>query len=280
MVWAAPQPERPLIYQFTSFVVCSGCPTNTGGINDEGLIGAAGPNQGYIYNTRTGTSTAVPGALFMTVPSDNGIVPGVTVTSAGLVPLVRERDGSITTLPGFPGAAITAILEFNGGGAAVGWASYDFASWFSFERSRDGSYTRIDYPGPLGNLTLGTFILGWNHRGTMVGYIADRTEMQFEGIIRQSDGTWESFQIPGSTSTIIYGINEGGVLVGGYKDADGWHGFVWNNGALQRIDVPGAVNTTITGINNRHELVGLTFATPTPLFPDGAGFFAVPRASY
>jgi hypothetical protein len=277
IMWAAQDPERQTTYQFTSFAVCPGCPTNTGGINDEGLAGAASPSQGYLYDSRTMTATAVPGALAVTIPGDNGVAPGITITPAGIVPVVREPDGTVITLPGFPGAAITAILEFNRGGAGVGWASYDFQSFFSFERFREGVYTRIDYPGPFGSLTLGTFILGWNQLGTMVGYIGDPTETQAAGIIRHPDGTWERFEIAGSNSTIIYAINESGVLAGGYRDPTGWHGFLWDHGTFQRIDVPGAVNTTVSGINNHRELVGMTFTTKTPLTPDGSGFIAVPR---
>src|SRR5690242_852787 len=74
---AAPPASK---YEFRAFEVCPGCPTGTGGINDQRLVGATHvapfPVQGYIYDADTNTETPVPGALVITVPSDNGTAPG------------------------------------------------------------------------------------------------------------------------------------------------------------------------------------------------------------
>ena len=84
--WAAPPSSVPINYQLRSLTVCPGCPTATAGINDKGLVTASGPGQGYVYDIRTNIATPVPGALNTTVPSDNGAVPGITITPAGIVP--------------------------------------------------------------------------------------------------------------------------------------------------------------------------------------------------
>jgi hypothetical protein len=265
-------------YRFAEFTVCPGCPTSTAGINDQGLVGAAGAGRGYVYDSRTRTATAVPGAFVVTVPNDRGQVAGLTFGPGGtIVPLVRERDGATRVLAGYPGAAITAIIELRPNGAGLGWASADFTTFFSFVRSPDGTDTKLTYPGPVGGLTLGTFLLGWNQGGTMVGYLSDPGELEAVGVIRRRDGTWEPFAVPGALATVIYAINEAGVMVGTYRDAAGWHGFVWDRGALQTVDYPGAANTTISGINNRGELVGFTFTSGLPVAgAAGLGFVATP----
>jgi len=276
-ILAAPPADLKINYQFRSLSVCSGCATTAGGINDEGLVGASSPTQGYVLNVRTGMATPIQGALAVTVPGDNGVVPGITATSTGIVPLVRTSDGAIHVLPGFPGATITAIVQFNLlATRSVGWASADFASFFSFERSSAGDYRKLTYDGPVGDLTLGTFLLGVNTGGTMVGYLANPAETETAGLIRHPNGTWERFSIQGSSSTVLYSINELGALAGGFKDSLGWHGFVWFQGWCQKIDYPGAANTTLTGINNLGELVGITFTTPSPLIGPTAAFHAVP----
>jgi hypothetical protein len=277
LLLAAPPTAK---YEFRAFAVCQGCPTATGGISDQRLIGAAQtaplfPVQGYIYDANTNTATAVPGTVVITVPSDNGTAPGLGFGPGGPVPLIVDQRQNVTALAGYPGAAFTSVLQFNRNSASVGYASSDFASWFSFYRSSGGAYTKLVYPGPVGSLTLGTFLLGWNEAGTMVGYLADPTETQFAGVIRDKNGEWQTWNVPGATSTIIYAITESGILAGGYQDASGWHGFVWSFGRLETIDFPGASNTVVSGINNRGDLVGTTFNGVSPLQSVPGAFVAL-----
>src|SRR5882724_11920779 len=77
------------------------------------------------------------------------------------------------------------------------------------------------YPGAAP--TDSTFLLGLNEGGVLVGYSGDPTTSTSVGIIRSPDGTWRSLVYPGSDSTIIWGINNPGTMVGGYRDANGWH---------------------------------------------------------
>jgi hypothetical protein len=274
---AASRNALPAAYSFQPFEVCPGCSTATGGINDEELVGATQFPQGYIYDAKINLAVAVPGALAMTVPSDKGEVPGIAFSSTGLiVPLVRERDGTIRQIDGFPGALITQILQFNGAGASIGAASLDFVTFFGFVRSPDGVYTRLDCPFAM---ALGTFPLGWKEDGTIIGYTTDPTETDFTGFIRHRDGAWEVFVIPGASSTLPSGINERGAIAGGYRDVDGWHGFVWLGGTFRTIDVPGAADTALTGINNQGTVVGNTFNNSRPLAGPFTGFVARPVES-
>lgn len=70
--------------------------------------------------------------------------------------------------------------------------------------------------------------------------------------------TYTTIDYPGATSTMIYGINNAGTMVGVYyiNDATMNHGFQYRNGVFTEIDVPGASETVAAGINNNDEIVG------------------------
>ena len=122
--WEAAAARSGARYEFRTFEVCPGCLTGTGGINDRGFIGAAliaadeSALQGYVYDSKADTATAIPGSVAATVPSTNGRTPGWGFGPGGFVPVIEERDGSATVLAGFPRAVITAILQFGRNGAA------------------------------------------------------------------------------------------------------------------------------------------------------------------
>jgi hypothetical protein len=62
---------------------------------------------------------------------------------------------------------------------------------------------------------------------------------------------------PGSASTIAYGINDVGEIIGAYSnDEVTFHGFTLISGVFSTMDYPGATDTYLTGINNSGEIVG------------------------
>jgi probable HAF family extracellular repeat protein len=51
-----------------------------------------------------------------------------------------------------------------------------------------------------------------------------------------------SITAPDSLYAVADGINNAGVVTGYYEDSSfNYHGFVWQNGALQTVDYPGAL---------------------------------------
>jgi hypothetical protein len=62
--------------------------------------------------------------------------------------------------------------------------------------------------------------------------------------------------IDGSISTEFEDINDAGVIIGNYRDAAGWHGFILRDGDIETVDYPGAAHTWISGINDREFIVG------------------------
>ena len=59
-----------------------------------------------------------------------------------------------------------------------------------------------------------------------------------------------------STSTIAYGVNAGGQVVGSYTNASGMHGFLLSGGIFSDIDYPGAAASFVNGINDAGQIVG------------------------
>jgi probable HAF family extracellular repeat protein len=87
--------------------------------------------------------------------------------------------------------------------------------------------------------------------------------------------TFTRFDVPGSTVTCAFGINDSGQIVGALYDGTTYHGFLYSGGSFTTIDVPGATgNTAANGINNSGQIVGC-FETAQP--PALYGFLATPK---
>jgi hypothetical protein len=69
--------------------------------------------------------------------------------------------------------------------------------------------------------------------------------------------TFRTFDVPGAVYTDILGINNRGVMVGQYGDADGvYHGFVTDGGHIVTVDAPGSVTTGLQSVNDEGTAVG------------------------
>jgi hypothetical protein len=99
---------------------------------------------------------------------------------------------------------------------------------------------------------------GINHSDTIVGTYFPTGQAGFRGFIRESDGRIKTYQVPGSQSTYLTGINDKGAIVGGfdYQSAAQAYGFKLNGRKRTPINYPGASITDPRGINNKGEIVG------------------------
>jgi len=97
---------------------------------------------------------------------------------------------------------------------------------------------------------------GINDQGTVVGTYGSLPDQVLHGFI-WSGGVLTSFDMPGSSGTAAFAINNLGQIVGDYKTADGhFHGFLYSGGSFTTIDAPGATDTAITDINDSGQMVG------------------------
>jgi hypothetical protein len=155
-------------------------------------------------------------------PGGRKALPPAGVSNASLL---LER-GRFRPLPGVPGALQTTHLRNNNRGHVVG-AYVEDSDGMPRPRGflmRGRDVTRIDVPGALVTLPLGV-----NDRGQVVGSWVgqDATVNPVTGETGPSHGfVWDhgrytKFDVPGSTSTAGYEINNRGQIVGNYTDAGG-----------------------------------------------------------
>jgi hypothetical protein len=182
--------------------------------------------------------------------------------------LVLER-GRFRPLPDVPGGLQTTHLRNNNRGQTVGAYAEIGPDGTPRQRGflmRGRDVTRIDVPDAVATLPLGV-----NDRGQVVGSWVgqDATVNPITGETGPGHGfVWDrgrvrTFDVPGSTTTAAYEINNRGQIVGNYTDADGaQHGYVLRNGEVTIIDHPRAsdtpnlTGTKVQGIDDRGRLVG------------------------
>lgn len=165
-----------------------------------------------------------------------------------------------------------------------------------YSRTTDGDFERVDYPGhtntiPQRLLPDGT-ILGCRHdentMSTMRGVVMSRhgnseisafasmhngatpngkritglyTNMEAgnrtEGYLYLVDrDEFIPLLVPGSSSTAAWDMNPASDIVGNYRNASGFHGFLLRGGQYFTIDVPAATATRAFGINAGGAVVG------------------------
>ena len=72
-----------------------------------------------------------------------------------------------------------------------------------------------------------------------------------------SDGVYTTIDLPSSTYTQAWGINDSGQISGSYNDSASYtHGFLLSDGVFKTLDFPKAVATYALGINNSGDIVG------------------------
>jgi uncharacterized membrane protein len=212
------------------------------------------------------TTIDFPGAIFTEVNGINingdvvgryiltpgGISHGFMRDSAGSFTTIDVPDSPFTTPKGIAADGRIVGLFVSPGGNPTTGPHHGFL--FS-----GGAFTQIDFSD-----TTGTFPAGIDSEGNIVGAYCDLPCSPLNLPARDlhgfflSDGHFEAFDVPGSTSTALVHTSRVGGSVGLYKDTnDVPHGFVLSNcGRVSTIDVPGAVGTWGLGINASGDVVG------------------------
>ena len=264
------------------------------------IIGSYGDASGVTHGflrTPSGSFTTidVPGSP-LTTPT--GITPGGVIigwygdASGVKHGFLRARDGSITSFDAPPGGFIIGYLYTLGGPPPSVNPAGDIAGTYvdasgvehGFLRTRDGTFTTIDFPGafftealainpagvivgdfcnavtcfqgfvrtPDGTFTVinanasgGTAI---NPAGAITGGLLDGSGCY----LRRPDGTFITFNPPGSTrfNTEALAINAPGAITGFYCDAVGCHGYVRApDGSFATFDPPGSTFTFSQALN-------------------------------
>ena len=270
-------------YEFITFDVPFAAPpsavnggTSCWGLNDNGeIVGNYGVADEYLAD---GVTHVIAGFLFdrdhfiavnppgsaqttMWAVNDRGDSVGASQDVLGNVSLfVRSRNGTIEMLPPIgPGTYMDyEYVGINNHGTIVGSflnhpTPYNGTSAGAMGfMYKDGVYTILpQYPN-----SIGTVPDGINDHGEIVGFWRDANKVR-HGFVLHPDGSFTSFDPPGSTLTRATGINNEGDVVGYYADANSVdHGFLLSKGIFTILDYPGATDSAALGINNSGAIAG------------------------
>jgi hypothetical protein len=257
-------PSTPSTFKFVTLDSNTGLPTENWGINDFRVVSGLdfNPltfiNSGVLFRHGAQKPIAVPGAHDTeTYQINNAGQIAVSYYGASGIYHSAVYDtvhNKWHLLPDVKGARENLAGGINDTGLVVGdtFANDLFQDGVGWTW-QNGKYSFFTAPGsdPANG---GTATYSVNNQGQIVGYFYDNKDVE-HGYIK----TGPAFTIlnyPGATSTVAYGINNEGVVVGGYNAGGVEHGFLWYRGYYQTLDVPGAADTFITTINDNGDLGG------------------------
>jgi len=158
----------------------------------------------------------------------------------------------ITTFD-YPGSTHTYPSAINDHNEITGFfESPNRAITSGFTRTVDGQFSApIVDPGDTHNLTAA---LGINNSETVLGYffgVDDYHGFFFSG------GVYTQYDVPGSSGTVLQGINNAGDFVGYYyTPINELKGFMNIGGTVTTIDIPGGSNVTPHQLNSANQVVG------------------------
>jgi uncharacterized membrane protein len=179
-------------------------------------------------------------------------VAGDYVISDGTLHSFFLSGGTFTEYD-VPGAVQTNLLSINDAGGFTGGFD-DGSGVFQAFFGRGGTITSWSVPGALSTFAYEIN----NNKKLVVGYYIDATGI-LHGYYRDSDGALH-FPIdpPGSSATVLFGLNGRNWVVGRYGDSSGaTHGlfFVPPNNFFT-FDYPGSTFTSLNGISSQGIIVG------------------------
>jgi hypothetical protein len=141
-----------------------------------------------------------------------------------------------------------------------------------FVRIAQGAIATFDAVDPEGFPTLYMGPQSINDAGAIAGYFysghapsCDNFTHQ-HSFVRAADGSIAVFDPPGAACSLALSINNGGVVVGFYRDAITYHGFVRDDrGNITSIDVPGNDFTLANAIDSGGIITGAAGLFSAPI---------------
>jgi len=231
--------------------------TQVDGINDVGqIVGGFGDSTGFRHGfLKSGSSFTqldVPGATVFTEAigiNDAGLIVGAFSDTPGVEHGFLKSGSSYTAID-VPGAVTTDVLGINDAGQIVGRFGFGTGEpGFRFGFLNSGSsFTTIDFPGGARAIQAN----GIDAAGRIVGNYSEPegivspcnlTESMDTGVgpacTNQASSLLHAYLLegssftqldfPGAIGTLGIGINDAGVIVGGFFDSTGTlHGYVAN----------------------------------------------------
>jgi hypothetical protein len=263
------------------------------GINSFGEIagyfgsGMAGhPNKGYTLpndgvgkifmpeNFPHSAQTQVTGL------NDNGITVGFWANKAGANFGWYAINGGHFHNVNFPAThpaspPVDQLLGVNNSDLAVGFYTDSNGNNHAYTYNiKTGLFNRIQVFGASSAAAAAI-----NNAGDIAGF--DKVNGNAVSFLRLNNGKEFELNVPGSSSTMATGINDGDEVVGNYTLGAGnamtTFGFTWTpGGGFDTVSDPKGVGaTTVNGVNDHGRLVGFYTETANPNIVDG--FLATPK---
>jgi probable HAF family extracellular repeat protein len=212
-----------------------------------GVCAVAGA-QPYSTIDFPGASATLPSGI-----NSSGDIVGA-YTLGGVARGFLLSRGTFTSID-YPGALETDAIGINSKGDVCGFFRDASLQWHGFVFS-DGAFTVQDNP----IATTGTFTLGNNARGTLVGeHKIGQAFGQLGFAWLLSDGEYTQLVPPDASAAFATSINSREDVVGRLIDTTG-HQLAWKLDKINGYTVfgyPGATLTNARGINARGEIVGV-----------------------
>lgn len=178
--------------------------------------------------------------------------------------VIWQPNGTITTLPPYPGDTISYAYTINQSGqVAVGNSGSCAAPSAHALLWRNGSPINL---GSLGGSEL-NIALDINNRGQIIGNSDLSGDMVTHTFLWQSGTMSDLGTLPGDVDSFAGGINDAGQVVGESCDASGnCRGFLWQNGSMTDLNtlIPPNKNRYVlfgSNINDSGQIVGATVNT-------------------
>jgi probable HAF family extracellular repeat protein len=167
---------------------------------------------------------------------------------------LTRADSYTYTLLSIPGGDAEAA-DINNLGQVVGvyFPRNGTRSGFFYDH---GSYTLASLPPSMPYMGSDFFAL--NDVGQIVGFGTDPFTLLDKGFL-DDHGVFSSVNVPGSATTIPYGINNSGVIVGTYQlpGQNTNYGFIRSAaGVYTTVSIPGASGINLSGINDLGQISG------------------------
>jgi probable HAF family extracellular repeat protein len=260
-----PAAQEGRVFEYFGFdAVPDATATNPQGINARGdIVGSytkGGVTHGFVWSEGVLTSIDYPGAVSTDARGINArgdIVGAYRVAGEPAVNIhgyLLSKHGEFSPVD-FPNHTSTIPQRITANGLILG-CRHDTDTMVTMRgimmnaKDLDGGGTDIDAFGSMNN--------GASSDGrVIVGLYTDMDTMRGRGYVLRGGSDFVPFDVPGSSGTAAWDVNDSGAIVGVYRDAANiQHGFVWSGPLSESIDVPGARSTRAFGINARGTVVG------------------------
>jgi len=169
-------------------------------------------------------------------------------------------SGSTYTEYDVPDSSLTDVLGINNSGDFVGGFTPNSTGISQPFTNIGGTVTPIDIPGSTFGFAYQLSNINPHvHRSQYyVGYYGDSASVTHGFYLDESSVLQFPVDPPGSTGTILFGVNYKGWMVGRFSDSAGaTHGFLLlQHGKLVKFDYPGSTFTSLNGINGKGYICG------------------------